>query len=863
MSANSESHGKSLYLINGDVENNLRVGREVLTNRVVANTVRLHKSLEVDGDRKNPGKSGQHLVSRGPGLSPEWSDAMPDSESVPDFTDFDYAIIGGGESGITTLMHLVNTCKNPDAKIVLITDGQQQDDIQFRKSFLTFPQNLPEGDLRDELLKIVEDGSSIGGAQGGYSNFNLGGNAFRNKFDNIYAYRWSNNTDPNKPNDPKGGFDYGSWVVRELGGFCNINGGNAGIDPRDYRVTNDDTTWNGVDTGLKEDNLDDLLDIYKTYYPNLRQRPVKLLPGESYPATQESVNNYVRLFGQIENGLQNSSMGVKNTAFSIDNDNFFVSGRREWNAIIKKIQMENPNVEVIYNTEVNEIRNADKDVKTIVANRRQVKLLARKIIVSSGQIGSTKLVEQMIHDNLPLFNNVKPQLNYRENTGTVIITFLANTKEDLVPQMDTNKRSIVVGRELYDTSASTSHSSSTVEVQTLLNINLTFDPHFLRLVGLFASIEFKTVDQIFVGAGFVDELKYLIAAIQGSLLFFGQRFLDVRYIKDPTYEPDLKDLTTEVREKLYNRWNAYTWDNNFFIPGEIEKAVARGDTENAEKITALYNLLKNDNNKYRCIPYGWITLNGFIVYAPSKLTSLLGNIGNIVDHDDNLQREFKLDPDSEWNNDRSEAANARQFRLIENLIGTKVNYRGHDTENTSLSPKLLTQFKNEYVNTFKNTIKNVLYGPNSPKFGILKNISKGQYNIIQEYPGGLGFGEWVANDSLSPRNMNHQISAWSTTGDPIDLNMDTDSFLLKLQQNIQCVWHATQHFAGIVDHLTNQIPQLKHVWVGDQCAWHNITPSSSAVLSSLMGMRAVESACSDDNYDIVPSRQVPSRPVSY
>jgi len=73
MSANSESLGGSQYMINGDVENNLRVGREVLTNRVVANTVRLHKALELGGDQKNPGMPGQVLVSRGPDLSPEWS----------------------------------------------------------------------------------------------------------------------------------------------------------------------------------------------------------------------------------------------------------------------------------------------------------------------------------------------------------------------------------------------------------------------------------------------------------------------------------------------------------------------------------------------------------------------------------------------------------------------------------------------------------------------------------------------------------------------------------------------------------------------------------------------------------------------
>lgn len=851
MSANSESHGKSLYLINGDVENNLRVGREVLTNRVVANTVRLHKSLEVDGDRKNPGMPGQHLVSRGPGLSPEWSDAMTHQDPVPDFTDFDYAIVGAGESGITALYHLVNTCKNPDAKIVLITDGPQVTDLQFRKSLLTFPQNLPEGDLRDELLRIIEDGSIIGGAQGGYSSFNVGGNAFRNKLDNIYANRWSNNSDPNNPNDPGGGFDYGSWQVRELGGYCNLNGGNAGTDPEDYRVSANDTRWNGIDTGLKEDNLDDLLDIYKTYYPDLRQRPVRLLPGESYPATQESVNNYIELFSRVETGLQDSAMGIKDTAYSVENQLFFLSGRRDWVQKIRDIQNQYPNVEILFNTVVDEIRDSSQDVKTIVANNRQLKVLARKIIIAGGQIGSTKLVKQMIHDNLPLFNNIMPKFNYRENTGSVLFQFFANTRDNLAPQPDTNHRSILVGREMYDKSASSRQTSSTVEVQTLLNFNLTFEPHLLRMFAIFSSTEFPSAEAVFIGAQAVPELKGLITGLQFALFFIGQRFLDVDKIQDLTYEPTL-NLTQDERDALYKRWKDYKWENNVAMQAEIEKAKNTGDTKTETELTQLFTLLSTTAANSRCIPFGWITIQGFICYAPSRLTALLGNVGNIIEHDSTLQGEFKLDQNSTWNNDRLEDNNARQFRLVQNLIGTKVNYRAHDTQNTTLTPNQLSRFINEYVNEFKNTIRKCLFGPNSLKFNILNNISYGQYNIIDAF-GQIGFNDWVADSSQGLNNINNQPGTWYKTEKPINLDESNEAFLLNLQQNIQSVWHATQHFAGITEHLTNQIPQLNNIWVGDQTAWHNITPSSSAVLSALMAIRAVNSACSDDNHDNVSS----------
>ena len=839
----SECLGKSTYMISADIQDKLRVGGEVLTNRVVANTVRLNKALEVDGDQKNPGMPGQHLVSRGPGLSPEWSDAMPDS--VPDYTDFDIAVIGAGESGVTTLIHLANIC-DPSKKIVLITDGPQQDKISFRQSLLTLPQNLPEGDEKDVLLQMVKDGSIIGAAQGGYNNINLGGNAYRNKLNNIYAYRWSNDSDPNKPGNPKGGFEFGSWQVKEVGGYCNINGGNAGTDPADYRVTSEDTTWNGVDTGLKEDNLDELLEIYKTYYPNLTERPVKLQPGESYPATQQTVNNFINYAARIEDALKNSALSIKDTAYSVDRENLFVSGRRNWSELLHNLQQQHPNIEIIYDTEINEVRNAGEDVKTLIGNRRQFRLLTRKVILCGGQVGTTKLVDQMIHDNLPLFNNVKPKLNYRENTGQILFLFLGNTNPELCPAEDGNYRSIVVAREMYNAAASNRQTSSTVEVQALLNFDTGYDPHLLKIFGLFSNVNFPSADAVFQFAAFEPELKGLITGFQVGAFFGGQRFLDVDKIQDMTYEPDL-GLTQEQRDALYARWKDYKWENNVALDMELAKAQKAGDTKSVNEITQLLGLLRGTSANSRCIPWGWLSVTGFICYAPSKYTALLGNVGNIIEHDDTLQREFKLDPKSEWNNDRTEDENARQFRLVENLIGTKVNYRAHDVENTGLSPELLRQFKDEYVNEFKQTFKNCLKGPDSLLFNILNQTSLGQYNIfdIPEFFGPLGYVPWVADESQGFNNINNLPHSWYATEKPINFDASTDEWLLDLQQNIQTVWHASQHLHGLTDHSTNKFTALNNIWCGDQCAWHNITPSSSATLSALMGMRAAEDACRD------------------
>ena len=817
-----------------------------ITNLEVANNIRINNETQLNGPLKTgtnntSGTVGQHLISRGPNISPEWA------TTTPDYKIYDICIIGAGEAGITALTHAINLCSNNE-KIVLITDGPQKDDFENLKSWISFPQNLPPGDLKDEMLKIIQDNSNIGIAQGGYNSFNIGGDSYRNKLDNIYAYRFSNNSDPDNPNNSKGGFDFGSWQVKQVGGYNNINGGNSGTDPLEYRVFKADETWNGVSTGLLEDNLDNELDIYLKYFPNLRQRPVRLLPGESYPNTKDSVNNYIRLSENIEDALQNSSSGIKDTSYTIENDNFFTSGRKNWTSYISLLQQNNPNVEIVYNTEVNSILNVDKNVKTIMANNKQFKLLTKKIIIAGGQLGTTRLMNQISNDNLKLFNNIKPKFNFQENCGNVVLSFLTNIKPDNVPGSDVNYRSLVVGRELYDKTKLSRHQSTTIELQMIQIININYDPHFLRLVGILSDISFDSTEYIFTNAPYVEDLQILIHNIQFALLGNGQRFLDVDKIKDPNYESEL-GLTQDERDKLYARWSAYTWDKNKAIPAEIAKARAAGKDELVVQLELLFGVLSSPSVKVRCIPYGWLSITGFIIYQPSVLTALLGNSGNIIEHDSTLEREFKLDRNSTWVNERSEDSNAREFRLIQSLIGTHVKTRMYDFENTKLSPELLTQFKKEFVSTSKEVYSRVLYGPKSVKFNILKNISLGYYNILgpEEYFGPLGFIPWVADDSEGFNNVNNAVTnTWYATEEDIDITVSDDEWIKQLQKNIQVVWHATQHFKGLIDPKTNKVKNLNNIWIGDQTAWTNITPSSSSTLSAMMGIRAVNDVCKSD-----------------
>ena len=828
MSQNSTAVLSSAHITNLEVANNIRINNEAL----------LTGELKT-GENISCGVVGQNLVSRGPDKSPEWS------SSGPTYDVFDLCIIGAGESGITALQHAVKNC-DPSKKIVLITDGSQQHPVQFYKSWISFPQNLPKGDLQDVIVKISDDGSIIGTTQGGFSVFNIGGNSYRNKLDNINSYRWSNDSDPNDPGNQKGGFDFGAWQIKQVGGYANINGGNAGSDPEDYVISKAAETWNGISTGLKEDNLDDELKTYLEYYPNLRQRPVKLEPGESYPATEKSVNNYIDLSNKIEDALKSSSQfGIKDTSYSIEKDNFFVSGRKNWTQRLFKLQQENSNVTIIYNTEVDRIVNGDQEIKTLIANNKQFRLLVRKIVIAGGQIGTTKLVGQLAKDNLKLFNGIKPLLPYRENVGQVVLLFLANSNPDLMPSTDSNKRSIVVARELYNAGVER-QLSPTVEVQILNHLDLLYEPHLLRLLGLIGRLDFPTVENLFTKAESSLELKGLIGGLQMAIFFYGQKFLDVSKIRDKDYESEL-GLSDAERQILYDRWLPYTWNKNIAIKAALKAAQDANDTIGEAQLTQLIYIFENyESVSNRCIPCGWLTISGAIFYQPSVLTALTGNVGNIIEHDDTLEREFILDENSVWNNERREDSNAREFRLIQDLIGTKVKYRAHDFENTKLSGDALDYFKEEYVKTSKETFKSYLIGPNSPKFNILKNISLGHYNIIDEFGGKLGFSDWVADNSELPNNMNSQQHNWYITEKVINFNDSTDEWILNMQQNIQTVWHATQHCSEIVNHLTNKIKNLNNIWIGDQCAWQNLTTSSSAILSSMMAIRAINDICKND-----------------
>ena len=182
---------------------------------------------------------------------------------------FDVIVVGSGPAAVAATINLADKLSNTDKKIALFSDASELSELDFYKTFVNNPKNLPDGtvgkqELIDNQLARGANGL-LGGLGGGYSPFNL--STYDIKQDNIYNMKFTNLTggrDSSVAGPFRGG---GLQYCKKIGGLANLNGGIAITNPIYYVFEDGD-----IDLSVPID-LTSELEYVNSIYPTTGMYP--------------------------------------------------------------------------------------------------------------------------------------------------------------------------------------------------------------------------------------------------------------------------------------------------------------------------------------------------------------------------------------------------------------------------------------------------------------------------------------------------------------------------------------------------------------------------------------------------------------
>lgn len=399
------------------------------------------------------------------------SDLTVDNLTINNVTDstpdYDVIVIGGGISGITAAIHLAETLSSSNKKVGLFTDANKQTDLEFYKTFIYKPQNLPDSESRTNLISdFNQTGGKLGGLSnsivGGYSYFNS--NGYKNSRSNIY-----NIAENRKPSVLSGSFSAGGLPYsRNIGGLLTMSGGVAILDEEYYK--NSDLDY------LSE------LNLFKNMYDFLTMDDI-INNNEIADETQSEIAKAMK-----SAVLPNSGLYYHNNGMAVEKSDYNKCGRINFQQKLDDA-VNKYNLIVNYGCEVNNLNIVQKDNKNI-CNGIYVNgkfISSHNVILSAGIPGTTGILQTA--------NNLTPSKplkdfsgNFKENPYTEFLYLIPNAKDEYLNKNPNDNYTNNVVFNTVSNSKTDVYNNYTAENYYIQTFNLDFHPHLLTLATLLTGL---------------------------------------------------------------------------------------------------------------------------------------------------------------------------------------------------------------------------------------------------------------------------------------------------------------------------------------------------------------------------------------
>jgi hypothetical protein len=396
------------------------------------------------------------------------SDLTVDNLTVNNITDatpdYDVIVVGGGIAGITAAIYLAENLSNK--KVGLFTDANKQTDLEFYKTLIYRPSELPDSNLKEQLIKeqLINDINQVGGGVcglansivGGYSFFNT--NGWKNSKDNVYNIVENRNTDVFPGNFNGGGLPYS----RNIGGLLNMSGGVAILDEEYY----------------KNSDLDYLLELeeFKNMYDLIT---IEDIADDKTNKVQSEIATAVK-----NSVLDNSGLYFHKNGLATEKSNYNKCGRIHFQ---KKLNdaTNNHNLIVNYGCEVNNLNIIQKDNKNICDGIYvNGKFISSKHIILSAGIPGTPGLLQTANNSIPTKPLKDFSGNFKENPYIETLLLIPNAldKFNNTYSKDNYTNNIVLNS--VSKSKTDVYNNPSAENYFIQSFNLEFGPHILTLATL-------------------------------------------------------------------------------------------------------------------------------------------------------------------------------------------------------------------------------------------------------------------------------------------------------------------------------------------------------------------------------------------
>ena len=245
------------------------------------------------------------------------------------------------------------------------------------------------------------------------------------------------------------------------------------------------------------------------------------------------------------------------------------------------------------------------------------------------------------------------------------------------------------------------------------------------------------------------------------------------------------------------------------------------------------------------------------MYNAAKYSHFFDLSNNLIIDDPNLTDDILYDKDSIWLNSRKMDQN---IELLDNRIQNVG--KGVQVKQYEFKDGITYQQKAEFLNIFIKLFNNLFNSPNCLRLKIAEKISHGTAfgKIFDPQSTIQPFSYTAPNQGQIGNIAGAQDISWGVTEktftQKVEFTLDPtpdeqtaiDNMIKDLQDNSAYIWHITKHFKRFTNPDTNEFDDLPGIYSGDQCGFHNLSVSSTAVLSAMMGCRAANAAVGNDTF---------------